>query len=77
MNKSIIVYTTKTCAFCKDVKRFLGMKKREYKEYDVTDDVEMRKKLYEKTGYTTVPVVQCGDTYIVGPQYGKIAQAIS
>lgn len=72
----IVVYTTRTCAYCKQVMKWLEHKGKQYTTYDVTDDVEMRKALYEKTSYTTVPIIQIGEKYIVGPQFGKIAEAL-
>lgn len=71
------IYTTKTCVYCKQLMRWLENKGKQFTSYDVTDDVEMRKELYNKTGYTTVPIIQIGDKYIVGPQYGKIAEALA
>lgn len=73
---NIIVYTTKTCAFCKEVVRFLGHKNKKYTLKDVTEDIETRKWLYEMTGYQTVPVTQVGDKFVVGPQLGKIAELL-
>lgn len=73
----IIVYTTKTCVYCKQIVKWLQNKNQEYTLRDVTEDVEMRKELYEKTGYTTVPITQIGDKYVVGPQYGKIAELLT
>lgn len=73
----IVVYTTRTCSYCKQVMKWLENKGKQYTTYDVTDDIEMRKELYEKTSYTTVPIIQIGEQYIVGPQYGKIAEALA
>lgn len=74
--KTITLYTTKTCAFCKNVKTYLENRREQYTIKDVTDDTETRMWLYEKTGYTTVPVIQVGDKFVVGPQYGKIAELL-
>ena len=73
----VIVYTTKTCAYCKQLMRWLEHRNQPYEAYDVTDDIEMRKELYNKTLMTTVPITQVGDKYVVGPQYGKIAELIA
>lgn len=74
---NIIVYTTKTCAFCKEVKRYLGHKNREYTEIDVTNDVDKRIELQKITNYTTIPVTKIGDEYIVGWQPLKLAAALN
>jgi len=52
-------------------------KGKEYSVYDVTDDVEMRKELYDKTGYATVPIIKVDEQYIVGPNWGKLAEAVA
>lgn len=74
--KDITIYTTKTCVYCKQLARWLDNRGDKYQLKDVTDDVETRKELYAKTSYTTVPIVKIGDKYIVGPQYGKIAELL-
>jgi glutaredoxin len=48
-----------------------------YRLHDVTDDNEMRKELYEKTSYTTVPITRINDSYVVGPQWGKLAELVA
>jgi glutaredoxin len=72
----IEVYTTKTCAFCKNVKQYLKMKNKEFREIDVTDDVEKRMELQQITGYTTVPVTKIGNEYVVGWQPLKLAKLL-
>jgi glutaredoxin 3 len=74
--KDVTIFTTKYCAYCKPLKQWFDYKNVTFKEYDVTEDVEMRKELYEKTGYATVPIVRVNDKYVVGPQYGKIAELL-
>ena len=73
----VVVYTTKTCAYCKQLMKWLDKRKQPYSAYDVTDDIEMRKELYEKTKFTTVPIIQIGEKYIAGPQWGKIAELLA
>lgn len=75
----ITVYTTQTCSYCVMVKRYLDAKKVEYKTVDVTDDAETRDELNAKTGYTTVPVITDGETYIAGwkpAELSKMIQAV-
>jgi Glutaredoxin and related proteins len=74
---NIIVYTTKTCAFCKEVVRFLGHKNKKYTEIDVTNDVDKRIELQKITNYTTIPVTKIGDEYIVGWQPLKLSAALN
>lgn len=69
----LTVYTTNSCAFCPMVKKFLTMKKVEYKEVDVTLDNEKRSELFKKTGLMSVPVTTDGDSFVVGWNPGQLA----
>lgn len=73
----ITVYSTKNCAYCPTVKKYLTLKKVEFIEVDVTDDHEMRHTLQQKTGYSTVPVTTDGETFVVGWKPAQLAKLIS
>lgn len=73
----ITVYTTQTCSYCVMVKKYLDMKKVEYKTVDVTNDQEKRQELLNKTGLMSVPVVQNGDKYAVGFNPAKLAEVLA
>jgi glutaredoxin 3 len=73
----ITIFTTKTCAYCPMVKKYLDMKHQTYEVVDVTDDMEARDRLFKATGALTVPITQIGDKYVIGPNYGKLAEALS
>lgn len=62
----LIVYTTKTCAYCPMVKKYLTMKNLAYKEVDLTEDAEKRQELFDITGQLTVPITTNGKDYIIG-----------
>ena len=63
----VTVYTTQYCPYCHAAKNFLKSKKVSFKEIDVTDDAEMRRKLVEKTGgRETVPQIFDGEKLIGG-----------
>ena len=74
--RDITIFTTKTCVYCKQLAKWLDNRGEKYTLKDVTEDTEARKELYEKTSYTTVPIIKINDKYIVGPQYGKIAELL-
>ena len=38
----------------------------EYKEKDVSKDIEARKEMIEKTGSLGVPVIQVGEDFVLG-----------
>ncbi|HIJ11507.1 TPA: glutaredoxin family protein [Candidatus Woesearchaeota archaeon] len=60
------VYTTSTCPWCKKTKAWLKENKISFKEFNVADDAKARDKMIEKSGQMGVPVVEIGDTIIVG-----------
>jgi glutaredoxin len=62
----ITVYTTKTCAYCPQVKKFLTLKGVEYEEHDVTNDQPMRMALHKSTGAMTVPITTDGEITVIG-----------
>ncbi len=68
----ITVFTTKTCAYCQMVKKFLDMKGKEYKVVDLEENPEIRQSLLEKTGEMRVPITQVGEEYIVGWNPAKL-----
>jgi glutaredoxin len=67
------LYTTRTCAYCPQVKKLLGAKNKEFDVIDVTDDIEQRRLLQEKYQAMTVPVLVREDgEYMVGLQMPKL-----
>lgn len=62
---NVTIYTTPTCHYCHMAKEFFQENKIEYKEKDVSKDLEARKEMVEKTGSLGVPVIEVnGDTRI-------------
>ena len=70
----VTVYTTASCAFCPMVKKFLQIKKINYSEVDVTNDMSLRDELYKKTGLMSVPVTTDGEKFVVGYNPGMLAK---
>lgn len=71
--KSIIIYTTPTCHFCKAAKVFFAEKGIQYAEHDVASDLAKRKEMIEMTGQMGVPVIKIGDDIVVGFDRDHIA----
>jgi len=74
--KKVILYTTPTCAFCSVVKKFLDDKGVEYQEIDVSKNEEELKKMQEKTGQMSVPVVLIDEEAVVGFNKKKIKKLL-
>ena len=69
----VIVYSTDSCAFCRQAERFLTSKAVPFKTIDVTDDDAMRIKLVELSGgRKTVPQI-----FIAGQAIGGYTDLVA
>ena len=67
------LYTTASCTFCKQVKRLLDIKNKQYDVIDLTDSYEGRRELERRYGALTVPVLVREDgQYAIGKDMAKI-----
>ncbi len=64
--KSVTLYSTDWCPYCKNAKAFLASKGVPFEEIDLTDDDDGRETLVQKTGRRTVPQMFVGDVHIGG-----------
>lgn len=64
--KSVIIYTTPTCHFCKEAKAFFQAQGITYEERDVQTDLAARQEMVDKSGQLGVPVIVVADEVIVG-----------
>jgi glutaredoxin 3 len=62
----VIVYTTRTCPYCRLAKDLLSRRGIAYREVDVTDQEEFRDLLERLTGGRTVPQVVIGGRPVGG-----------
>lgn len=61
------IYTTRFCPYCIHAKQLLARKAARVEEIAVDGDRAMRAKLVEMTGgYSTVPQIWIGETYVGG-----------
>jgi glutaredoxin-like YruB-family protein len=72
----IKVYTTPTCPWCKKTKEFLKEKKIPFTNKDVSKDEAAKKEMFEKSNQSGVPVIEIGDTIIVGFNPDAIEKAV-
>jgi len=66
------VFSTPTCVYCSQVKKYLEMKGVPFTELDAFTSEE-----YKKLGVLTVPVIVYGDRKVIGPQFGQIAEIVA
>jgi len=74
--KNVIIYSTPTCHFCHMAKDFFKENDIEFTDYDVSVDTLKRQEMVEKTGQMGVPVIQIGDSLVVGFDQGHIRQLL-
>ena len=56
--KSVSIYTTETCGYCKMAKEFFLKNNVEFQEFDVGHDLEKRQEMIEKSGQILSPYVE-------------------
>ena len=65
--KSVTIYTTDYCPYCRRAEAFLEQQQIPFKQIDVTGNDKMREKLVEMSdGRTTVPQIFVGEKPIGG-----------
>lgn len=79
--KSITIYSTETCGFCKMLKSYLHDKGIQFNEKKADEDQELARELYEKSGQLGVPfTIITGEdgkeTAVLGFDRHKIDQAL-
>lgn len=57
MTKSITIYSTPTCVYCRATKDFFKEHNISYTEYNVAADSERVKEMVQKSGQMGVPVI--------------------
>lgn len=55
MNKTVTIYSTATCGFCRMLKSYLLDKKVDFVEKKADEDQSLAQELYEKSGQLGVP----------------------
>ena len=76
MAKSVKVYSTPTCPYCKRVKQFLNDNNIAFENYDVSADQAKAEEMIQKTGQMGVPVIDIEGELIVGFDKEKIKQSL-
>jgi glutaredoxin len=71
----MIVYTSSTCAFCPQLKKWLNSRGYEYTEKSI-EDQENLKELLKLSGISTVPVTIVNNHPYLGLDLGGIAKAM-
>jgi glutaredoxin-like YruB-family protein len=74
---SVKIYSTQTCPFCYMAKDYLRSKNVKYEDIDVSTDEKAADEMIKKTGQLGVPVLEIGETIIIGFERNEIDKALS
>lgn len=72
----VIVYSTKTCPWCKKVKEFLKANKISFTNKDVGANTKDAQEMIKKSGQQGVPVIDINGKIIIGFDEGKLKSAL-
>lgn len=76
MQKKVKIYTTSTCPFCHQLKRFLEENKISYENIDVTQDQKVAEEMVKKSGQMGVPVSEINGDIVIGFDREKIKKLL-
>lgn len=74
--KKVKIYSTPACPFCIKAKEFFKENNIEYEDLNVAEDEKARDEMIEKSNQMSVPVIEIGDTILVGFDKEKIQKAL-
>lgn len=72
----VIVYSTTWCGFCHQAKKYFDSINLKYRDIDVEKDAKAAEEMVEKSKQMGVPVIEIGDTIIVGFDRPKVDTAL-
>jgi len=75
--KRVIIFTTPTCTYCKQVKRYLIEKKVRFKEVDISHNTKAAQDMMRKSGQQGVPQLWINNRPIVGFDRPKIDKMLN
>jgi glutaredoxin-like YruB-family protein len=74
--KNIRVFTTPTCIYCHNLKKFFAEHNLKFEEIDVSENREALEEMVQKSGQMGVPVVEIDGEIVVGFNKEKICQLL-
>jgi len=73
----VIVFSTPTCTFCTQAKRYFKEKNIRFTDVDVSKDQSAARDMMRRTGQMGVPVILINNKAIVGFDRNKINQMLN
>ncbi|MBP7831933.1 MAG: NrdH-redoxin [Candidatus Pacebacteria bacterium] len=74
--KTVSIYTTPSCTYCRMAKEFFKEHNIAYSEFDVAADPVRRGEMVEMTGQLGVPVIRIDNTLLVGFNRVKVSELL-
>ena len=74
--KTVKIYSTPTCVWCRATKEFLDEHKIAYEDINVAADAVAREYMFKRTGQMGVPVIEIGNEVIIGFDQERISQLL-
>lgn len=75
-NNTVIVYSTPTCPYCRQVKEFLAQNNIAFVDKNVATDLSAREEMKTKSNSLGVPVIDVNGTILVGFNRGKLQELL-
>lgn len=66
MTKTVKIYSTPSCVYCKMAKEFFNKNNVAYQEFNVGEDEKAREEMINKTQQMGVPVIEIDDKIVIG-----------
>ncbi|AUG56336.1 MAG TPA: NrdH-redoxin [Ruminiclostridium sp.] len=74
---NVKIYSTPTCPYCIQAKKYLDGKNVQYEEFDVSKDRDAAMEMINKSGQRGVPVIDVNGEIIVGFDKARLDSLIS
>jgi len=74
---AVSVYSTPSCAYCRQVKNYLRERGVKFRDYDISRDERKAGEMMHKSRQTGVPVIDFNGTIIVGFDRQRIDRLIA
>ena len=75
--KTVKIYSTPTCVYCKMAKEFFTKNNIAYQEFNVAEDEKAREEMVHKSGQLGVPVIDIDGEILVGFNAGTLKKALN
>ena len=75
-NKTVVIYTTPSCPFCRQAEKFMQERDVEYTEYDVLEDQKRLEEMIDVSGQMGVPVLVVGGKVLLGFNSEALGKAL-